>query len=52
MICLTEKGKDFSSEKIFLLFQIENKIWNEWTRNEQRQYLMPIQKYHNALKDI
>lgn len=50
IVCLTEKGKAFSSAKIFPLFEIENKIWDEWTAEEQQQYLMLTQKYRDGLK--
>ena len=50
VVCLTEKGKSFAAEKIYPLFEIENKIWNEWTDDEQHQYLMLTQKYRDALK--
>lgn len=50
VVCLTEKGKSFAAEKIYPLFEIENKIWDEWTDDEQHQYLMLTQKYRDALK--
>ena len=50
IVCLTEKGWKFAAEKIEPLFEIENKIWNEWTAEEQRQYLTLTQKYRDALK--
>lgn len=50
IVCLTEKGKKFASEKIYPLYEIENKIWNEWTAEEQEQYLLLTQKYRDALK--
>ncbi|MBY0758187.1 MarR family transcriptional regulator [Drancourtella sp. An177] len=50
IVCLTEKGKQFASEKIYPLYEIENKIWNEWTAEEQEQYLLLTQKYRDALK--
>lgn len=50
IICLTEKGKQFASEKILPLFEIENRIWEEWTEEEQEQYLLLTQKYRDALK--
>ena len=49
-VCLTEKGKKYASEKIQPLFEIENKIWNEWTEEEQQEYLTLTQKYRDALK--
>ena len=50
VVCLTKKGKEFASEKIYPLFEIENKIWDEWTADEQQTYLMLTQKYRDALK--
>ena len=50
IVCLTEKGRKFAAEKIEPLFEIENKIWNEWTAEEQRQYLTLTQKYRDAMK--
>ena len=49
-IALTEKGKKFSAEKIMPLHEIENKIWNEWTAEEQQQYLTLTKKYRDGLK--
>ena len=50
ILCLTEKGKKFSLEKIMPLHEIENKIWNEWTSEEQQQYLTLTKKYRDGLK--
>lgn len=50
ILCLTEKGEKFSSEKIGSLHEIENKIWNEWTVEEQQQYLTLTKKYRDGLK--
>lgn len=50
IICLTEKGREFAAEKIEPLFEIENRIWNEWTPEEQRQYLGLTRKYRDSLK--
>ena len=50
MVCLTEKGKDFSMEKILPLFQIEDKIWGAWTVNEQEKYIQFTQTYRDLLK--
>ena len=50
IVCLTEKGEKFALEKIYPLYEIENKIWNEWTDDEQQQYLVLTQKYRDALK--
>ncbi len=52
ILCLTEKGKKFSLEKIMPLHEIENKIWNEWTAEEQQQYLTLTKKYRDGLKNI
>lgn len=50
ILYLTEKGKKFVSEKIYPLYEAENKIWNEWTPEEQQQYLTLTQKYRDGLK--
>ena len=50
VVCLTEKGERYEAEKIAPLFQMENAIWNEWTTEEQQQYLLLTQKYRDALK--
>ena len=51
VVCLTEKGEKYAAEKVFPLFEIENKIWNGWTEEEQQQYLVLTQKYRDALKE-
>ena len=50
IVCLTEKGEKFALEKIYPLYEIENKIWNEWTDDEQQQYVVLTPKYRDALK--
>lgn len=50
IICLTERGKEFCKKIIIPLFEIEDKIWNEWTDEERKQYLAFEQKYCDALK--
>ena len=50
LVCLTEKGRDFSAQKVRPLFQIENKIWSEWTVDEQERYLLFTQKYRDSFK--
>ena len=50
IVCLTEKGKEFAAEKIYPLYEMENKIWNEWTSEEQQKYLELTEKYRDGLK--
>ena len=50
LVCLTEKGRDFSAQKVRPLFQIENEIWSEWTVDEQERYLLFTQKYRDSFK--
>ena len=50
LVCLTEKGRDFSAQKVRPLLQIENKIWSEWTVDEQERYLLFTQKYRDSFK--
>ena len=37
-------------QKVRPLFQIENKIWSEWTVDEQERYLLFTQKYRDSFK--
>ena len=48
-IVYLEQGKG-RLEKIYPLHEIENKIWNEWTSEEQQQYLTLTKKYRDGLK--
>ena len=50
VVCLTEEGKRFAAEKISPLFEIEEKIWGEWTAEERQQYLRLTKKYRDALE--
>ena len=50
LVCLTEKGRDFSAQKVRPLFQMENQIWSEWTVDEQERYLLFTQKYRDSFK--
>lgn len=50
IVCLTQKGEKYVSEKIKPLLEIENMIWQEWTPEEQREYLRLTEKYRDALK--
>lgn len=50
IVCLTGEGKAFARQKIYPLFEIENKIWEDWTEEEQQQYLLLTQKYRDGLK--
>lgn len=50
IVCMTEKGKVFTEKNIYPLFEIENKIWNEWTEKEHKQYLDLTKKYSDSLR--
>lgn len=50
ILCLTEKGEQVVSEKIEPLREMENRIWSEWTTEEQEQYIALTQKYRDGLK--
>ena len=50
IVCLTEKGEAFAKEKIYPLFEIENKIWEGWSKEEQETYLLLTEKYRDGLK--
>lgn len=51
VICLTEKGKLFVQKYMYPIFEMENNIWNEWTVEEQEQYLMLTKRYRDTLKE-
>ena len=50
IVGLNRKGEKYASEKIKPLLEIENMIWQEWTPEEQREYLRLTEKYRDALK--
>lgn len=50
VVCLTEKGKAFAKEKAYVLFEIEDNIFNEWTEEEQQEYVRLMQKFRDSLK--
>ena len=50
LVCLTEKGRDFSSKKMLPLFQMEDKIWDTWTADAQEAYILFTQTYRDLLK--
>lgn len=50
ILCLTEKGEKVVSEKITPIFEMENRIWDEWTKEEQEQYIALTEKYRDGLK--
>ena len=42
--------RKLEKEAIVYLHEMENKIWNEWTAEEQQQYLTLTKKYRDGLK--
>lgn len=50
IVCLTDKGERYALEKVAPLFEIENKIWSEWTPEQQQAYITLTQQYRDALK--
>lgn len=50
IVCLTNQGKAFAAQRVVPLLEAEQKIWNEWTPEEQREYLRLTQKYRDGLK--
>lgn len=50
IVCLTDQGKAFAAQRVVPLLEAEQKIWNEWTPEEQREYLRLTQKYRDGLK--
>lgn len=50
VICLTKEGEAFAKEKAYILFEIEDNIWSEWTEGEQQEYVRLTQKFRDSLK--
>ena len=50
VVCLTEQGEAYAQKTIQPLFEIENRIWNDWTEEEQEEYLRLTRKYRDGLK--
>ncbi len=50
IVSLTKQGEEFAAVRIYPLFDMEKKIWNEWTKEEQEQYLHLTAKYRDGLK--
>ena len=50
IVCLTNQGKAFAAQRVVPLLEAEQKICNEWTPEEQREYLRLTQKYRDGLK--
>ena len=51
LIYLTEKGKDIVSNTVARLIEIENMIFNSWTKDEQNIYLELTQRYLSDFKE-
>lgn len=50
VVCLTEEGKVFAKEKAYVLFEIEDNIFEEWTEEEQQEYVRLMRKFRDSLK--
>lgn len=50
VVCLTEEGKAFAETRAYVLFEIEDNIFNEWTEEEQQEYVRLMQKFRDSLK--
>lgn len=44
-VCLTEKGKRFAEDTVLKIINIENKIYNSWTKAELDLYLELTQRF-------
>lgn len=50
IISLTEEGMVFAKEKAYVLFEIEDNVFNEWSEEEQEAYVRLTQKFRDSLK--
>ena len=51
MIHLTDKGNKIVTNTVARLIEIENMIFNSWTKDEQNTYLELTQRYLNDFKE-
>lgn len=51
LIYITPKGKKFTEEKIYPIFELENSIINEFSKEEQIMLAMLTRKYLQKLKE-
>lgn len=50
LVCLTEKGREFSERTIRRVLAAENAVYASWTREEMETYLDLTQRYLNQIK--
>lgn len=50
-ICLTEKGKLLVENTVLQIIQIENDIFDSWTKEERRSYLALTERYLSSFKN-
>lgn len=55
-VCLTDKGKGLVKNTVYKLINIENKIYNSWSKEDSNLYLHLTQKFldefRNETKDL
>lgn len=49
-VCLTDEGRAFAETRACVLFEIEDNIFNEWTEEDQQEYVRLMQKFRDSLK--
>lgn len=49
-VYLTEQGEKLAEKTVVHLIEIENEIFNSWSKEEQNEYLKLTQKYLSAFK--
>lgn len=50
IVCLTEKGRTLAEKTAYPLMAVENRIFDDWTPEELREYLRLTQKFRDGLK--
>lgn len=50
MVCLTDKGKNLAESTVVRLIELENDIFNSWSKTELEMYLELTQRYLTSLK--
>lgn len=50
IVCLTQKGKEYTDHTIARLFQAEREAFKGWTQEEIDQYLALMERYNNQFR--
>lgn len=50
-VCLTEKGMKLSEKTVLKIIDVENEIFDSWTKSERETYIELTKRYMNQLSE-